>query len=531
MSWATAYAAKYAPPATPTALPPPTAPCWATSYAKMVQQQDTVTPTPASTSASDRADATTAHRRERKLLVQRRTYAKKKDAKVVADFVSLGKEKSQVDRSIAALLLLDDKTLASQLPGTAAARLARENAIREPMGDLVRQMPEKSRHRAPLVQAMSKGKSAVWVSQNLGLGDSYRRKLERLQKDARKYALTMEGIGPGDKLQRIRIVPEEIEIHLDWSKESMVVKSGTETFKLLEQKQMFADTYDATYPQLVRILVQRAPQHRAPIDCKHMTRLHKNIESSLWIAQQPGFEEGKAAAELQRGLLRRLKRSGDEAESEPLPPVALADFDPSMWVVRAHCHKWLWNLLWENHCRFIVVRKPYECTICLEGPVSKKRLDAVLVKLAAMAESDDVRAVQDLQFKQRQLTKLVEKYDWHLGQLVKQRPHVVNRDAYLTQNLRACTIYEDFGAFYDILGDKVLDLCFVIRYADEFGNIRYKELHSFNKTEDFLSEDSFFTRAAWFHHLLRSGELDRWDDLMVARDGGAHFQNNRNLLF
>jgi len=40
------------------------------------------------------------------------------------------------------------------------------------------------------------------------------------------------------------------------------------------------------------------------------------------------------------------------------------------------------------------------------------------------------------------------------------------------------------------------------------------------------SEDAFYVRAVWHHHLKVSQVFDNWSTIILERDSGSHFQNN-----
>ena len=175
--------------------------------------------------------------------------------------------------------------------------------------------------------------------------------------------------------------------------------------------------------------------------------------------------------------------------------------------------------------RFIVVKKPHECTDCLDGPVWKQKLRIVTEKLAAGGLS--VKKEAELNSKKRTLIRQCARYQRHEQQLEAQRAYAKSLDARILEDIRFVVLYEDFGAYYDVFGDKVIDLVLAGRYQDEWGGIGWQILHNFCRNEEFLSEDCYTVRDVWMHHLLKSGELDKWDCFVIVRDGGAHFQNNK----
>jgi hypothetical protein len=217
--------------------------------------------------------------------------------------------------------------------------------------------------------------------------------------------------------------------------------------------------------------------------------------------------------------------SGGDVDDRKLPPATVDTFDPSKWVCIPHCELWFWTTLKENEVRFIVVKKPHECSDCIEGPVWRTKLKKVEVDLAA-GDLTTKREAQ-LKSKRRGLIRRCAQYARHLDMLEVQRAYAQSLDDRILKDTRFCVMYEDFGAYYDVCGDKVIDLVLTVRHQDQWGGIAWTILHNFCRNEEFLSEDCYTVRDVWLHHLIESGELDHWDHVVVVRDGGAHFQNNK----
>ena len=212
---------------------------------------------------------------------------------------------------------------------------------------------------------------------------------------------------------------------------------------------------------------------------------------------------------------------------KPEPAQKTKSFDPSGWSCVPRCELWFWTTLKENEVRFIVVKKPHECSDCTEGPVWIQKRKKIEIELAA-GDLSTKREAQ-LKSKQRGLIRNFKcaRYERHLNMLEVQRVYAQSLDERILQDTRFAVVYEDFGAYYDVCGDKVIDLVLAVRHQDEYGGIAWSIIHNFCRNEDFLSEDCYTVRDVWLHHLRKSGELDKWDSIVVVRDGGAHFQNNR----
>ena len=173
--------------------------------------------------------------------------------------------------------------------------------------------------------------------------------------------------------------------------------------------------------------------------------------------------------------------------------------------------------------------KPYECEVCLLGGTWKKKLDKALTKRSG--EGLTVKEQSELETKIRKYRRAVEAFARHERQLETQRAYVKALDAWLHESLKRCVIYLDFGAFYDIRGDKCVDLVFSVRYVDDYGHIDLKYLHNFCTNPDMISEDSFYVVEVWKHHLQNSGQFDRWNELVISRDNGGHLHNNKVSWF
>ena len=74
--------------------------------------------------------------------------------------------------------------------------------------------------------------------------------------------------------------------------------------------------------------------------------------------------------------------------------------------------------------------------------------------------------------------------------------------------MEAVRVTADFGASYFIDGSRFVTLIFFLKY--------------FVTDPDERSEDAFYTRAVWEHHLGTSGEFNNWDDIIFERDSGPH---------
>lgn len=78
-----------------------------------------------------------------------------------------------MDASVAALLSSERARLAKLMPLTAASLNKAEERSVAPLADLVREMPARSRHRAPLVKSF-KHMPSSWAAKTFGVSSSYK---------------------------------------------------------------------------------------------------------------------------------------------------------------------------------------------------------------------------------------------------------------------------------------------------------------------------------------------------------------------
>ena len=174
-------------------------------------------------------------------------------------------------------------------------------------------------------------------------------------------------------LSHIPTTEVEIRLVCDWAKSRMVVKSGTraETFKLETQKQFLLEQFRAASPRIFRQLAERDPTLRGISTTNNkMTILQRNIAYSIWLSEQKDFEEGDKADNAELQLIRsRPPRfmSNNRSRVESTESETSTVFDPSKWVCNPRSDQWFWATLRETNVRFLVVKKPHECSDCLQG--------------------------------------------------------------------------------------------------------------------------------------------------------------------
>ena len=436
-----------------------------------------------------------------------------------------------VQKALAAILAPSArKHLGHCLPEVAEELSRQASEQGKPVKELMHKLPERSRFRPSLVLGLAQDTPANMLKETFDVNPNYVRNLRhrRKKEEIPLYLYDEKVSGGGPVRERDAVRDVEIKKIVAFSKQEMVIKSGSThyTFKLEQQKQILLEKFQAAYPRLLREAVKEDPTLVAPNGCQKMTILHRNIEFARYLAEQPGFVEGDAADTAQR---QRIRQSPREARGK-LGDVALCDFDAANWECVPRNPKWYWAALNENGLKFSVVYKPHDCTVCLQGPVyiaEQKKLAERLVDAAAVPHEE----LTLLQQRQRVVQKKITDYERHVRQMTSQRAYSQSRDAWLREKpgVRG-QIFEDFGAYYDLGGNKCIDLVFFIRYCTDHGVIEHFALHNFCTDPDQASEDSHCVRDVWLHHLLVSGELAAFKELDLQRDTGSHFHNNNILL-
>jgi hypothetical protein len=263
--------------------------------------------------------------------------------------------------------------------------------------------------------------------------------------------------------------------------------------------------------------------------------------------------EGEAADEAERSRLKR--READQWKRGKLPWQTPAEFEPSSWVNIVHRNpKWFWKMLHDEGLRFRRDYTPYECAICVSNV--DKELELTKGALASMrdaraaaracreegkeSECDDSLQphIDALEGKMRRLQKRANNLRSHKLQVAVQRVHNMAGgpvDDWLLESSRRVRVTTDFGASYFIDGGRYVCLIFFLKYKNQYGDFSCETLYSCVSDPDQRSEDAFFTRAVWHHHLRKDGKgsgiFDRFDEIKLLRDSGPHFQNNAICYF
>lgn len=402
-------------------------------------------------------------------------------------------------------------------------------------------LPTRTRFRKSLVHQMCNTQGRLFnvkeVEEITGVCEGYvrstMRKDRQVDRDGTKAdPLYSEKISGPSSLKRTTVAAAEEEVILEWARLEMVVRSGThtETFRLQEQKQQLIERFNADYPRLLRKVVGRDPTLRARLDgsshATNMTIFQRNIERSIWLAQQPGFEEGPQADEQERERIKaRLAAGWHRGRVEKCTAV---QFDPSTWQIVHRHDLWFWGLLRKNKMRFRLDHTPYECDICLRNtPADLKKVEEDLLKPGTTTFE-----MSKLQQEKRKLMRRRIQEKIHVRQKENQRPYNIHNIALLLQhNPKMVKVTADFGASYLIDGGKIVSLILFLTYVDESGATNTECLYNIVTDKDQRSEDAFYVRSVWHHHLTKSGVFDRWDTIILVRDSGPHFQNNNIVWF
>jgi len=90
----------------------------------------------------------------------------------------------------------------------------------------------------------------------------------------------------------------------------------------------------------------------------------------------------------------------------------------------------------------------------------------------------------------------------------------------------------DFGASYFIGGQRFVTLILFLKYfSEKTGDFQTECLYNIVTDPEERSEDAFYVRAVWHHHLKVSQVFDNWSTIILERDSGPHFQNNNIAFF
>jgi hypothetical protein len=229
-------------------------------------------------------------------------------------------------------------------------------------------LPEKSRFKIDIVDAIAHPSSSFTkkeLMQACGVNSAYLRIHKAEEKRNNKapshplYEEKMRGFASGS---REAVSPLEKELIVEWARGEMMVRSGChrETFRLEQRKLVLVENFHAHYAQLLRQMNERDPSlagsllnNKTPI-----TIFQRNMRRAIWLGEQDGFEEGKAADAAEKSLLR--KRIAEKWKRGLLPEQTIAQFDPEQWVNIVHrSPEWFWRTLKEEGCRFRRDYTPY----------------------------------------------------------------------------------------------------------------------------------------------------------------------------
>ena len=85
---------------------------------------------------------------------------------------------------------------------------------------------------------------------------------------------------------------------------------------------------------------------------------------------------------------------------------------------------------------------------------------------------------------------------------------------------KVCLVFQDYGKFYNSSGQKVKDLCFVICYTDDKGELCYKYIDNLFQG----ASDSKSTEGIWTKILEETDTFDEFDTIYVSGDTGNGFR-------
>jgi len=77
----------------------------------------------------------------------------------------------------------------------------------------------------------------------------------------------------------------------------------------------------------------------------------------------------------------------------------------------------------------------------------------------------------------------------------------------------------DFGASYFIGGQRFVTLILFLKYfSEKTGDFQTECLYNIVTDPEERSEDAFYVRAVWHHHLKVSQVFDNWSTIILERD-------------
>lgn len=475
-------------------------------------------------------------------------------AKQVVESASDTLDLAEADKIVSRLLALGPSG-ASFIPLTAAAaqhvkdQIEREFHAR--INALAAPLPERSRFRRTIVEKLAahpdhldkSATSQTTMMDACGVNPSYmrdRRRKEKTQSERKVplYGEKLRGFISADREATSAVERDKI---VEWAQTQMSVRSGThtETFRLTDRKSQLYEKFNAAYARLLRRIHEQDKVLMGNLYQKGpITIFQRNIRRALWLAEQDGFVEGKEADREELSRLRRRMASSEERG--PLPKEQVCDFDPATWEHLIHrSPEWFWKTLKEEGFRFRLDKTPYECAVCL-GNFDEK-LKVAQEKLAVLEGVPEPNAaiagqILGLRGEVRKLTKQANYLRLHKRQVERQRLYNMEElEDWLREDWQRVKVTTDFGASYFIDGSRYVMHIMWLQYCDTSGDFETQCLYNCVSDPDERSEDAFFTRAVWHHHLRSdgkgSGVLARWKEIVLVRDSGPHFQNNKICYF
>ena len=252
---------------------------------------------------SSHTDQGTARKRKSELQTLRRQKCRDLNEIIATQSVDI----AEADKLVSKLLV----TRPDLVPQSSRVRDEAVESVKQEVTlafhNLTKDLPERSRLKRTIVTRLCQIKGRMFTVAErediCGVAEGYVRKgkhRRRVQKKDHEldplYAEKMRGFSSAP---RDSVATTEISVILDWTRGEMVVRSGChrETFRLEVQKQLLLQNFNCSYPRLLRQMIRRNPALQATVftSTTHFTLFHRNVERALWLARQPGFEEGSKA--------------------------------------------------------------------------------------------------------------------------------------------------------------------------------------------------------------------------------------------
>ena len=396
--------------------------------------------------------------------------------------------------------------------------------------------------------------SPQYVRSQLGVSDAMRRKAVSIytgrtkitQESKKKIETRLDASYDSTGRPHLRLHSMVQNITEEFFKEHTHLDSDTGaraslTRKLTLPKWELSSIFFAQYPALLRTYAHHCPPI---VEGKILTKLQRDVQTALYVASRPGFDEITEFKERkQRADKRYLDLLARKILIRNKVPVPIQQtgakrlpesFAPETHEITPPSDVPFWNILEERKVRYTVVEHATRCPIHDDGPSKQKQLDIVVEELRVLQElvskngglytKDMATRKQELLSAKRNLDKALQRYHWHCRQYEIQRQKVKAIEKAL--KVGECVLYRDFVNDHDESGAKICNLVFVLRQRVEAdGPLITTNIHNIADAE---SCDAFFNADCCDFHFQKgdsthSGLFDNITRITIVGDHGPHF--------